>query len=142
MTASPTRTLWLTRACAVWLVGLGVYFIFLRPALLPEDPRFMGSTPEQIAASVPGLQAWLKHVFTVMGGFMTAAGLLVWGVAPYVSERRGATIAFAAAGAAGVGLMSAVNFSLDSDFRWVLVAPVVLWGLALACALHRQEAPR
>ena len=25
----------------VILIGLGLYFIFIRPALLPEDPRFM-----------------------------------------------------------------------------------------------------
>ena len=25
--------------CGLWLVALGLYFVFLRPALLPEDPR-------------------------------------------------------------------------------------------------------
>ena len=30
--------------CGFWLVALGAYFIFLRPALLQEDPRFMGSS--------------------------------------------------------------------------------------------------
>ena len=33
--------MWLFRlACGVWPVRLGAYFVFLRPALLPEDPRF------------------------------------------------------------------------------------------------------
>lgn len=36
------RALFLT--CGAWLVGLGVYFIFSRPPLLPEDPRFIGAT--------------------------------------------------------------------------------------------------
>lgn len=31
-------------ACGVWMILLGVYFILLRPALLPEDPRFMGTS--------------------------------------------------------------------------------------------------
>jgi hypothetical protein len=28
---------WLIAACGVWQIGLGLYFIFVRPALLPED---------------------------------------------------------------------------------------------------------
>ena len=67
---------WILTACGVWLVGLGLYFIFLRPPLLPEDLRFMGTTLEQIRLSVPGLEAWLQKVFTVMGGFMAGAGVL------------------------------------------------------------------
>jgi hypothetical protein len=33
---------WLMFSCGVWHVGLGLYFIFLRPALLSEDLRYMG----------------------------------------------------------------------------------------------------
>jgi len=29
--------------CSVWLTGLGLYFMFFRPALLPEDLRYMGN---------------------------------------------------------------------------------------------------
>lgn len=39
----------------VILMGLGLYFVFIRHALLPEDPRFMGTTPAEIQATVPGL---------------------------------------------------------------------------------------
>ena len=67
---------WMLIACGVWLIGLGLYFIALRPPLLPEDPRYMGTTIEQIRTVVPGLEAWLKKVFTVMGGFMAGAGVL------------------------------------------------------------------
>jgi hypothetical protein len=28
----------------VILIGLGLFFIFIGPALLPKDPRFMGTT--------------------------------------------------------------------------------------------------
>lgn len=52
------------------MVGLGVYFVALRPPLLPEDARYIGATLPEIQAAVPGLERWLRHVFTVMGGFM------------------------------------------------------------------------
>lgn len=129
----PARVLLM--ACAVWLVGLGLYFIFVRPPLLPEDPRFMGASLEQIQAAVPGLARWLKHVFTVMGGFMAAAGLMTAAVALAADLRRPAVAgAVVLAGAAGVILMSAVNFSLDSDYKWLLLVPALLWAAAAAFA--------
>ena len=45
-------SMWLLTACGIWLVGLGIYFIALRPALLPEDPRFMGATLAQLRQAV------------------------------------------------------------------------------------------
>ncbi|MEJ5992355.1 hypothetical protein WG902_20305 [Ramlibacter sp. PS3R-8] len=121
-------------ACGVWLVGLGMYFIFLRPPLLPEDPRFMGATLEQIRASLPGLAGWLDLVFTVMGGFMAASGVLTLALAMHLGRlrQRPALVAMILAGATSVGTMSAVNFVLHSDFRWLLLVPAVLWLMALA----------
>ena len=112
-------------ACAVWMVGLGLYFIFVRPPLLPEDPRFMGATLQQIQQSVPGMAGWLKMVFTVMGGFMISAGVLTLQTAWRLpgDAGRGALLGLTLAGIAGVGLMSAVNFALHSDFRWLLLVP-------------------
>ena len=63
-------------ACGFWVVVLGVYFVVLRPALLLEDPRFMGSSLEALRVAAPGLERWLGHVFNVMGGFMVATGAL------------------------------------------------------------------
>lgn len=131
MEASRRRGLaeWLIAACGVWHVGLGLYFIFLRPPLLPEDIRYMGVTPEALQAAVPGLAAWLGKVFIVMGGFMAGAGVLVtfvgWKVMPL--GLRGTAVALVLTGALTLGLMSAVNFALHSDFRWLLVLPLVLW---------------
>ena len=42
--------------CGIWLVALGAYFLFLRPALLPEDPSYIGSSLEAIRLAVPGLE--------------------------------------------------------------------------------------
>ncbi len=62
--------------CGLWLVALGLYFVFLRPALLPEDPLYIGSSLETLRSAAPGLERWLDHVFNVMGGFMVTYKLL------------------------------------------------------------------
>lgn len=124
---------WMLNACGVWLVGLGFYFIALRPPLLPEDLRVMGTTLAQMRTAVPGLESWLHKVFTVMGGFMASAGVLTMLVATVAMPRRlkrtAVTIAFS--GAFGVALMSAINFALHSDFRWLLFVPAVAWLASL-----------
>lgn len=116
-------------ACGLWMILLGVYFMLLRPALLPEDPRFMGTSIEALRTAAPGLEGWLGHVFNVMGGFMVAAGTMTFLLAWRFLARRapGTLLALALAGASGVALMSATNFLLDSDFRWLLLMPVLLW---------------
>lgn len=129
-------------ACGLWMVLLGVYFVVLRPALLPEDPRFMGTSAEALRAAAPGLESWLGHVFNVMGGFMVAGGTMTILVAwRFLAQRAsGTSSALAVAGASGVALMSATNFLLHSDFRWLLLVPVLLWLAGLVCYL-REDAP-
>lgn len=122
--------------CGVWMVGLGAYFILVRPALLPEDVRYIGFNPDDIERQLPGLKAWLGHVFTVMGGFMAGAGVLVLQlVRRGVWDGPGMTWTLATAGALTIVLMSAINFSIHSDFRWLLLVPALLWALALALTL-------
>ena len=133
----PTKThpvsTWVLAGCGIWLIALGLYFAVLRPPLLPEDPRFMGTTLAQIRADVPGLENWLKRVFTVMGGFMAGAGVLTVFLATTIRLRlRGTPWAMALSGALTVGLMSATNFALHSDFRWVLLVPALVWLAGLA----------
>ena len=125
--------------CGIWLIALGLYFAVLRPPLLPEDPRFMGTTIAQIRADVPGLENWLKRVFTVMGGFMAGAGVLTVFLAITTMHHRlsGASWAIALSGALTVGLMSATNFALHSDFRWLLLLPALVWIAALATYVAR-----
>lgn len=128
-------------ACGLWMLLLGVYFILLRPALLPEDPRFMGTTIETLRAAAPNLENWLGHVFNVMGGFMVAAGTMTILAAWRFLARRapGTLLALAVAGASGVALMSATNFLLHSDFRWFLLVPALLW-LAGLVSYMREDA--
>ena len=74
--------------CGLWLVVLGLYFLLLRPALLPEDPRYIGSSIEAIRSAAPGLERWRGHVFNVMGGFMVATGAMTILVACRLLARR------------------------------------------------------
>jgi hypothetical protein len=126
--------------CGFYLVALGLYFIVLRPALLPEDPLYIGSSLEAIRAAVPGLERWLGLVFNVMGGFMVAAGALtVLAAYRFLAKReRGTFTALAVAGGASVGLMSATNFALHSDFRWLLLLPAILWLIGLVCYVRES----
>ena len=88
---------------------------------------------------MPGLENWLKRVFTVMGGFMAGAGVLTvfLAVTTMRPRLRGTSRAIALSSALTVGLMSATNFVLHSDFRWVLLPALVrLAGLATYVAKH------
>lgn len=120
---------WLMSACGIWLIALGVYFMFVRPPLLPEDARFMGGTVAQIHAVVPGLTKWLTRVFTVMGGFITSAGVLTVFVARVAMplRLRYTSWTIALAGVVSVALMAATNFAIHSDFRWILLIPFLIW---------------
>ena len=129
-------------ACGLWLVALGMYFLFLRPAMLPEDPRYIGSSLETIRSASPGMERWLGHVFNVMGGFMVATGAITTLVAYrlHAMRGRGTLMALSIAGAASVGLMSATNFMLASDFRWLLLLPALLWLAGLLCYVRESSA--
>ena len=131
---------WIMGACGLWLLVLGLYFVFGRPSLLPEDLRFMGTTLEAIETTVPGLQGWLHNVFVVMGGFMAASGALVLYLArtALAVRLKGAIGIFIVSGLLTVGLMSSMNFVLHSDFRWLLLIPVVLWFGGIACLVARR----
>ena len=126
--------------CGIYQVAVGLYFIVWRPALLPEDLRFLATAVASLNAGVPRLETWLHLVFVVLGGQMAAVGVLVVGSSlrifhAQVRNRR-ELVGLGAAGLLSVGTMAGVNFALQSDFRWLLIAPGVAWsaGLALAFA--------
>jgi hypothetical protein len=132
-----TAAAWLFGLAGVSLAGLGLYFILLRPRLLPEDLRFMGRSSSEIEEFVPRLGPWLRRVFTVFGGHAFAAGSLTVFVAA-TDVRQGhpwAVVALAFTGLASMGLMAVVNFNLKSDYRWVLLAMAGLWMAGTVAAL-------
>jgi hypothetical protein len=94
----------------------------------------MGTTLTQLEEAAPGLEAWLRVVFTVTGGYMLGPGVLTLGLVRVAMPRRlpGTAWALCVAGLSTVVLMSAMNFGLQSDFRWVLVAPAAIWIVGVA----------
>ena len=117
----------------VALVGVGLYFILLRPPLLPEDVRYMALSAGQLDIIRPRLEAWLTHVFQVMGGYVLASGVLTITLAAtsFRTHHGGAAIGALISGTASIGLMAVVNFRIDSDFKWVLLALALVWCCSL-----------
>jgi hypothetical protein len=123
---------WLLAVCGLAVVGIGVFFLALRPPLLPEDRRYIAAPRKSLDAVLPGLGRWLEKVFWVMGGYMVATGVLTVDVALSGVRNGSATglVVASAAGVASVGLMAVVNLMLRSDFRWPLVGLASLWTAA------------
>ena len=115
------------------LVGTGLYFVVLRPALLPEDIRYMNLSAMELAAIGPRLRTWLTHVFLVLGGYILATGALAIALAAtsFRELRWGAAIGAFIGGVASIGLMAVVNFTINSDFKWVLLAMALIWAFSL-----------
>lgn len=121
---SKLKTQWGSRInliSSLILLGIGTFFLFFRPTLLPEDLRFMGinQLPE-------GTHRWLSWVFTVLGGYIFSTGLLISVV--YSLKRSLITkILVLPAWFTSIGIMTAVNFVIASDFKWALAAFSVFW---------------
>jgi hypothetical protein len=119
--------------CGLILMGMGLYFVFLRPPLLPEDLRFIGISLSTIQIAAPALLIWLRRVFWVMGAWIFTSGLLTLYLAltSFRSRARGASGVITLAGLTSVGWMTVVNFLIDSDYKWFLLVLPILWGCAL-----------
>lgn len=135
---SEARKIWpvsalVLMAAGVAVAGTGLYFILLRPPLLSEDIRYMNLSSAQLGVVGPRLEAWLGQVFQVFGGYILATGVLTITVAAtsFRAHHRGAALGAAIGGATSIGLMAAVNFTIDSDFKWILLAIALAWASSL-----------
>jgi hypothetical protein len=128
-------------AAGVTLIGVGLYFILLRPPLLPEDVRYMRLSTAELDAVRPRLEVWLTHVFRVMGGYVLATGVLTITLAAtsYRARRQGAAVGALIGGAVSIGWMAVVNFMIDSDFKWVLLGMALLWACSLGLFWLEKE---
>jgi hypothetical protein len=115
------------------LIGTGLYFILLRPALLPEDIRYMGLSATQLDGVRDPLAAWLTQVFRVMGGYVLATGVLAITLAltSYREHHKGAWLGALVGGIASIGWMTVVNFAIRSDFKWVLLSMALVWAASI-----------
>ena len=117
----------------VMVMAIGLFFLFLRPPLLPEDLHYIGVSLPQIEAAVPRLLLWLPQVFRVLGGFALATGVLTvtLAVTSFRARQREAAAGASIAGAASIGLMAIINVIIDSEYKWLLLAITAVWALSL-----------
>ena len=125
------------------LICLGLYFIFLRPPLLPEDLRYIGASLAHVQNTLPELQIWLSRVFGVLGGYMIATGLLIIYISAtsFRTGKPGATVVVCVSGLASIGWMVITNFVIGSDFRWLLLAFSLPWIAALVFSWISKISP-
>ena len=129
------RNKWSPSAVLMALTGIivvciGVYFVLFRPPMLPEDVRYLQLADADLSALGQRLRDWLGYVFAVLGGFATATGILLITLAATAFRSREPIAVFGAilGGAAPIGTMTAVNFAINSDFRWALLGLFALWA--------------
>ena len=115
------------------LMAIGIFFILLRAPLLPEDSRYIGTSLSEIENKIPGLSAWLQKVFWVMGCYVLTTGIFTVYIAQTSFRRRvqGAFVIVFIAGVTSIGAMTIINFMLQSDFKWLLLAFTLPWCIAL-----------
>ena len=122
------------------LVAMGIYFIFLRPPLLPEDLRYMKTSLSAITNTVPGLPGWLQKVFRIMGSYIFTTGLFTVFIS-FTSFRNrlpGIFVIIALTGMSSIGSMIVVNFMIGSDFKWILLICSLPWVFSLILyGLHK-----
>lgn len=138
----PTRNLnsWkILLIVGIVLILIGNYFIFMRPALLPEDIRFLKINDN--SELIQTLKPWLNHVFKVLGGYAMAVGILVIYLArgEFRKLKIDAILAATLAGITSVGIMAWTNFQIESDFRWALLALAILWTSAISLAIFEKN---
>lgn len=116
----------------VLTLGTGTYFMFLRPAMLPEDVRLTGMDPQLLQ---PAMVEWLRIIFRTWGGFMAAFGILMVSVAGYMITSRPALLSWGVVFAVLVafGRFLASNIVIHSEYIWFIGA---LFAIAVVAALR------
>ena len=124
----------------VLITGMGLYFIFIRPPLLPEDLHYMKTTSSIVQDSIPGLSIWLQKVFLVMGGYIFTSGLVILFIArTSFRKREGGSFSIATiSGISSIGLMTVVNFIIESDFKITLLVFALVWVASIVLYLFHK----
>jgi hypothetical protein len=119
-------------------IGTGVYFLFFRPAMLPEDILFTSVPLERLP---PQMSEWLQIVFRTWGGFMVGFGFLLMAVASYLLTgrvsilRRGVALAILIA----FSRFLASNLSLHSDYLWFVWLLSAIAAVTILCLARNAQ---
>jgi len=72
---------------------------------------------------------------------MSATGVLTGWVVVDAARcgRRATGVVLAVVGLLSVATMSATNFSIQSDFKWLLLVPAVLWAIGVAAWFREKQ---
>ena len=118
-------------------IGTGLYFVLLRPAMLPEDLRFVGANGPIDAA----MAEWLRVVFRTWGGFLVGFGLVLGAVGAFALTARWQWMRWgiAAGIALAFGQFLASNVELKSDFLWYVASVAGVAFLAAGNLLRRTD---
>ena len=114
---------------------MGCYFALLRPAFLSEDLRYIDLSRTELNSISPHLTDWLGQVFHVLGGYVAATGMLVVALAvtSFRARPRIAVVGALIGGLASIGVMTTVNFIINSEFKWMLCVIACPWASSLGC---------
>ena len=123
------------------LAGTGVYLMFMRPPMLPEDAAF---TNIELGTLPPKLDAWLSIVFATWGGFVAAFGVVLVGAAVSLMTSQPRWLCLGTA--TGI-LMAATRFLisnvvLGSDFLWFVTVIAALSTLAAILLVASSRSSR
>lgn len=112
-------------------LGIAVFFLVLRPPLLPDDVAYTGVDTNALPEAFVD---WLRIVFRTWGGFIAGFGCLLAGIGAFLLSGRlrwlyvGSSVGIALA----FGRFLLSNIMLGSDFLWFIAAA---FALALCTAL-------
>jgi len=129
-----------TCVLGILTLGIGVYFLMLRPPLLAEDIRHTGIDPTSLP---PRFVEWLGIVFSTWGGFIAGFGITLLGVGVFMLAGRRVWLSlgtgFGALVAFGRFLLS--NIIINSDSLWFIAGTFAL-ALALSVLLFAKSLKR
>jgi len=113
--------------------GTGVYFLGIRPTLLPEDIRFSGIDE---AILPQAFLDWLGIVFRTWGGFITGFGIVLVGigVATFSADEKWLRYGTAAGILIAFGRFAYSNVVISGDYL-IFIASMFLLALLVAALL-------
>ncbi|NMG38317.1 hypothetical protein GRZ55_03565 [Chelativorans sp. ZYF759] len=119
--------------------GTGIYFLGIRPTLLPEDIRFTGI--DEATLPQPFLD-WLGIVFRTWGGFITGFAIVITGigVATFSGDAKWLRYGTAAGILVAFGRFAYSNVVISGDYL-IFIASMFIVALIAAGLLLWKPGP-